>query len=158
MCNPLLHTVSRTGVAPLDFASTDIQEYYPDTHIFKISNAFYYANAYNIYTENAASYSKLSEQFVNDAAETGLPMFSIVFFDVKAINPLSMNLKIFVQSVIKKYVEEHIADNPGATIDDVPFILNNTATVKIIKCEANSTIITRLNKLMTNSTRNMGQW
>lgn len=156
MCNPLLHTASRTGVTPLDFASTDIQEYHPDTHIFKISGTFYYANAYNIYDESATSYNKLSEQFVKGATETGLPMFSIVFFDVKAINPLSMNLKLFVQSVIKKYVEEHIADNPGATIDDVPSVTYETATTRSIACD-NSNINTKgimetLHKLMSDST------
>lgn len=120
MCNPLL-CCDINNYTPIDFlTSDDIEEYHNDSHILKINGVYYYATSHTIKSSNVNSYDDLSSDFIKNATETGLPLFSIVFFDVKAINPLSVNLKQFCAKHIKEYIEAYISEHIGSTITDVP--------------------------------------
>ena len=146
MCNPLLHTTDGT---PTNFAS-GFQEYYADTHIIKKNDTYYYAAPYFIDSCNASSYESLPDTFKESAKEIGMPLFSIVFFDVKAINPLSMNLRMFIQKTIKSYVESYLSDHPGTTISNVPGIAVGIESITL-NCEtAETPVLTTLRHMMTN--------
>lgn len=145
MCNPLLHTTDGT---PTDFAK-GFQEYHADTHIIKKNDTYYYAAPYFIDSCNASSYESLPDTFKESAKETGMPLFSIVFFDVKAINPLSMNLRMFIQKTIKNYVESYLLDHPGAKISNVPGILVNSGFITLNCKTAATSVLTTLQRMMT---------
>lgn len=145
MCNPLLHTTDGT---PTDFAS-GFQEYHADTHIIKKNDTYYYAAPYFIDSCNASSYESLPDTFKESAKETGMPLFSIVFFDVKAINPLSMNLRMFIQKTIKNYVESYLSDHPGTTISNVPGIVVNSGFITLNCKTAETSVLTTLQHMMT---------
>ena len=148
MCNPLLHTTDGT---PTDFAS-GFQEYHADTHIIKKNDTYYYAAPYFIDSCNASSYESLPDTFKESAKEIGMPLFSIVFFDVKAINPLSMNLRMFIQKTIKNYVESYLSDHPGTKISNVPGIMVNDGFVTLNCKTAASSVLTTLQRMMTHAT------
>ena len=145
MCNPLLHTTDGT---PTDFAS-GFQEYHADTHIIKKNGTYYYAAPYFIDSCNASSYESLPDTFKESAKETGMPLFSIVFFDVKAINPLSMNLRMFIQKTIEKYVESYLSDHPEATISNVPGISVGNGAITLNCATAANSVLTTLQHMMT---------
>lgn len=144
MCNPLLHTTDGT---PTDFAS-GFQEYHADTHIIKKNDTYYYAAPYFIDSCNASSYESLPDTFKESAKEIGMPLFSIVFFDVKAINPLSMNLRMFIQKTIKNYVESYLSDHPGA-ISNVPGIGVSNGSITLNCRTAEPSVLTTLQRMMT---------
>lgn len=145
MCNPLLHTTDGT---PTDFAS-GFQEYHADTHIIKKNDTYYYATPYFIDSYETSSYESLPDTFKESAKEIGMPLFSIVFFDVKAINPLSMNLRMFIQKTIKNYVESYLSDHPEAKISNVPGIEVSNGSI-ILKCDtAARSVLTTLQRMMT---------
>lgn len=150
MCNPLLHTTDGT---PTDFAS-GFQEYHADTHIIKKNDTYYYAAPYFIDSCNASSYESLPDTFKESAKEIGMPLFSIVFFDVKAINPLSMNLRMFIQKTIKNYVESYLSDHPGATISNVPGIAVSDGFITLYCNTAASSVLTTLQHMMTQMNTN----
>ena len=144
MCNPVLHTINGT---PRNFAE-GFQEYYADTHIIKKNDTYYYATPYFIDSYNATSYESLPDTFTESAKEMGMPLFSIVFFDVKAINPLSMNLRMFIQKTIKNYVESYLSDHHGTPISNVPGISVNDRTITL-KCDtAANTVLTTLQRIL----------
>lgn len=145
MCNPLLHTTDGT---PTDFAS-GFQEYHADTHIIKKNDTYYYAAPYFIDSCDASSYESLPDTFKESAKEIGMPLFSIVFFDVKAINPLSMNLRMFIQKTIKNYVESYLLDHPEATISNVPGIVVNSEFITLNCKTAETSVLTTLQHMMT---------
>ena len=145
MCNPLLHTTDGT---PTDFAK-GFQEYHADTHIIKKNDTYYYAAPYFIDSCNASSYESLPDTFKESAKEIGMPLFSIVFFDVKAINPLSMNLRMFIQKTIKNYVESYLSDHPGATISNVPGISISNRVITLNCKTAATSVLTTLQHMMT---------
>lgn len=145
MCNPLLHTTDGT---PTDFAS-GFQEYHADTHIIKKNDTYYYATPYFIDSCNASSYESLPDTFKESAKEIGMPLFSIVFFDVKAINPLSMNLRMFIQKTIKSYVESYLSDHPEATISNVPGISVSNGAITLSCNTAVSSVLATLQHMMT---------
>ena len=145
MCNPLLHTTDGT---PTNFAS-GFQEYHADTHIIKKNDTYYYAAPYFIDSCNASSYESLPDTFKESAKEIGMPLFSIVFFDVKAINPLSMNLRMFIQKTIKKYVESYLSDHPGTTISNVPGIVVDDGFITLNCNTATTSVLTTLQHMMT---------
>lgn len=145
MCNPLLHTTDGT---PTDFAS-GFQEYHADTHIIKKNDTYYYAAPYFIDSCNASSYESLPDTFKESAKEIGMPLFSIVFFDVKAINPLSMNLRMFIQKTIKNYVESYLSEHPGATISNVPGIGVSNGSITLNCRTAEPSVLTTLQRMMT---------
>ena len=145
MCNPLLHT---TNGVPTNFAS-GFQEYHADTHIIKKNDTYYYAAPYFIDSCNASSYESLPNTFKESAKEIGMPLFSIVFFDVKAINPLSMNLRMFIQKTIKNYVESYLSDHPEATISNVPGIVVGNGSITLDCNTAASSVLTTLQRMMT---------
>ena len=148
MCNPLLHTTDGT---PTDFAS-GFQEYHADTHIIKKNGTYYYAAPYFIDSCKASSYESLPDTFKKSAKEIGIPLFSIVFFDVKAINPLSMNLRMFIQKTIKNYVESYLSDHPGSTISNVPGISVSSGVITLSCNTAASSVLTTLQRMMTHAT------
>lgn len=150
MCHPLLHT-NASGSAPMNFGSVANDDYYPDTHIIRRGNTYYYATPYDIKSETASSYENLSAAFIEKATEIGLPLFSIVFFDVKAINPLSVNLRQFLQNVVKNHIESYISQNPGKTITDVPGITVSSAdkTVTLSCSTAGSDVLSTLKRILT---------
>ena len=150
MCNPLLHTTNGT---PTDFAS-GYQEYHADTHIIKKNNTYYYAAPYFIDSCNASSYESLPDAFKKSAKEIGMPLFSIVFFDVKAINPLSMNLRMFIQKTIKNYVESYLLDHPEATISNVPGISADNESITLNCKTAETSVLTTLQHMMTRMNNN----
>lgn len=145
MCNPLLHTTDGT---PTDFAS-GFQEYHADTHIIKKNDIYYYAAPYFIDSYNASSYESLSDTFKKSAKEIGMPLFSIVFFDVKAINPLSMNLRMFIRKTIENYVESYLSDHPGTTISNVPGIVVSSGSITLNCKTAAGSVLTTLQHMMT---------
>ena len=145
MCNPLLHTTDGT---PTNFAS-GFQEYHADTHIIKKNDTYYYAAPYFIDSCNASSYESLPDTFKESAKEIGMPLFSIVFFDVKAINPLSMNLRMFIQKTIKNYVESYLSDHPGTTISNVPGIGVSSGSITLNCKTAATSVLTTLQHMMT---------
>ena len=148
MCNPLLHTTDGT---PTNFAS-GFQEYHADTHIIKKNGTYYYAAPYFIDSYNAPSYESLPDTFKESAKEIGMPLFSIVFFDVKAINPLSMNLRMFIQKTIKNYVDSYLSDHSEAKISDVPGIVEDGEFITL-KCDtAETSVLTTLQHMMTQMT------
>lgn len=147
MCNPLLHTTAGT---PHDFAE-GIQEYHADTHIIKKNDIYYYAAPYCIYSNAASSYESLPDSFKERAKEIGMPLFSVVFFDVKAINPLSMNLRMFIQKTIKDYVESYLSEHPEATISDVPGIAVSSGDITLSCDTAASSVLTTLQRMMTSA-------
>lgn len=145
MCNPLLHTTDGT---PTDFAS-GFQEYHADTHIIKKNDTYYYAAPYFIDSYKTSSYESLPDTFKENAKEIGMPLFSIVFFDIKAINPLSMNLRMFIQKTIKNYVESYLSDHPETTISNIPGISVSSGSI-ILDCNAaESSVLTTLRRMMT---------
>ena len=148
MCNPLLHT---TNGVPTDFAS-GFQEYHADTHIIKKNDTYYYAAPYFIDSCNASSYESLPDTFKESAKEIGMPLFSIVFFDVKAINPLSMNLRMFIQKTIKNYVESYLSDHPEATISNVPGISVSSSDITLSCGTAANSVLTTLQRILTHAT------
>ena len=145
MCNPLLHTTDGT---PTDFAK-GFQEYHADTHIIKKNDTYYYAAPYFIDSCNASSYESLPDSFKESAKEIGMPLFSIVFFDVKAINPLSMNLRMFIQKTIKKYVESYLSEHLEATISNVPGIGVGNGFITLNCKNAETSVLTTLQHMMT---------
>lgn len=145
MCNPLLHTTDGT---PTNFAS-GFQEYHADTHIIKKNDTYYYAAPYFIDSCNASSYESLPDTFKNSAKEIGMPLFSIVFFDVKAVNPLSMNLRMFIQKTIKNYVESYLSDHPGTTISNVPGIGVSSGSITLNCKTVETSVLTTLQHMMT---------
>ena len=145
MCNPLLHTTDGT---PTDFA-LGFQEYHADTHIIKKNDTYYYAAPYFIDSCDASSYESLPDTFKESAKEIGMPLFSIVFFDVKAINPLSMNLRMFIQKTIKNYVDSYLSDHPGTTISNVPGISVGNGSITLNCATAASSVLTTLQHMMT---------
>lgn len=145
MCNPLLHTTNGT---PHDFAE-GFQEYYADTHIVKKNDTYYYAAPYFIDNCKASSYESLPDTFKKSAKEIGMPLFSIVFFDVKAVNPLSMNLRMFIQKTIKNYVESYLSDHPGTTISNVPGIVVDNGSITLSCKTAATSVLTTLQHMMT---------
>ena len=145
MCNPLLHTTDGT---PTDFAS-GFQEYHTDTHIIKKNDTYYYATPYFIDSCDASSYESLPGTFKESAKEIGMPLFSIVFFDVKAINPLSMNLRMFIQKTIENYVESYLLDHPEAAISNVPGISVGNGSITLNCKTAASSVLTTLQRMVT---------
>lgn len=163
MLHPLLNGTP-DGMSPLDFAvmsdnATEssvniIQEWHADTHIIKKNDIYYYATAYNVFSNSAASYDALPDDFVQKAIEVGLPLFSVVFFDVKAINPLSVNLRRFLQKTIMNYINNYISSNPGATINDVPGITNVSdvdKTAKITIGNAGGDMLTTIKRILVSA-------
>lgn len=150
MCNPLLHTIDGT---PTDFAY-GFQEYHADTHIIKKNDTYYYAAPYFIDNCNASSYESLPDTFKESAKEMGMPLFSIVFFDVKAINPLSMNLRMFIQKTIKNYVESYLSDHSDATISNVPGISVGDGIITLSCNTAERSVLTALQRIMTQMNTN----
>ena len=148
MCNPLLHTTDGT---PTDFAS-GFQEYHADTHIIKKNDTYYYAAPYFIDSCDASSYESLPGTFKESAKEIGMPLFSIVFFDVKAINPLSMNLRMFIQKTIKNYVESYLSDHHEATISNVPGIKVDNGSIILNCATAASSVLTTLQRILVHAT------
>lgn len=148
MCNPLLHT---TDGRPINFAE-GFQEYHADTHIVKKNNTYYYAAPYFIDNCNAPSYESLPDTFKESAKEIGMPLFSIVFFDVKAINPLSMNLRMFIQKTIKNYVESYLSDHLDATISNVPGISVSNGAITLSCNTAASSVLTTLQRILIRAT------
>ena len=146
MCNPLLHTTA--DGTPTDFAS-GFQEYHADTHIIKKNGIYYYAAPYFIDSCDASSYESLPDTFKESAKEIGMPLFSIVFFDVKAINPLSMNLRMFIQKTIKNYVESYLLDHHGAKISNVPGITVYNGFITLNCKTAATSVLTTLQRMMT---------
>ena len=146
MCNPLLHTTA--DGTPTDFAS-GFQEYHADTHIIKKNGTYYYAAPYFIDSCDASSYESLPDTFKESAKEIGMPLFSIVFFDVKAINPLSMNLRMFIQKTIKNYVESYLLDHHGAKISNVPGITVYNGFITLNCKTAATSVLTTLQRMMT---------
>ena len=146
MCNPLLHTTDGT---PTDFAS-GFQEYHADTHIIKKNGTYYYAAPYFIDSCDASSYESLPGAFKESAKEIGMPLFSIVFFDVKAINPLSMNLRMFIQKTIKNYVDSYLLDHHEASsISNVPGITVSSGFITLDCKTAETSVLTTLQHMMT---------
>ena len=150
MCNPVLHT---TNGVPRNFAE-GFQKYYADTHIIEKNNTYYYATPYFIDSYTATSYESLPDTFKESAKETGMPLFSIVFFDVKAINPLSMNLRMFIQKTIKNYVKSYLSDHPGALISNVPGISVNDRTITLSCNTAESTVLPTLQRILMRADNN----
>lgn len=150
MCNPLLHTIDGR---PHNFAA-GFQEYHADTHIIKKGDTYYYATPYFIDSCGASSYESLPDTFKESAKEIGMPLFSIVFFDVKAINPLSMNLRMFIQKTIKNYVESYLSDHPGATISNVPGISVSNGAITLSCNTAASSVLTTLQCILIRATVN----
>ena len=149
MCNPVLHT---TNGEPHDF-KLGFQEYHADTHIIKKNNNYYYATPYFIDSCSASSYESLPDIFKESAKEMGMPLFSIVFFDVKAINPLSMNLRMFIQKTIKNYVDSYLSDHPEARISNVPGISVSDGFITL-SCGAANTVLTTLQRILTHASNN----
>ena len=145
MCNPLLHT---TDGIPTDFAS-GFREYHADTHIIKKNDTYYYATPYFIDSYETSSYESLPDTFKKSAKEIGMPLFSIVFFDIKAINPLSMNLRMFIQKTIKNYVESYLLDHPEATISNIPGIIVSNGSITLDCNTAERSVLTTLRRMMT---------
>lgn len=150
MCNPLLHTTDGT---PTGFAS-GFQEYHADTHIIKKNGKYYYAAPYFIDSCDASSYESLPDAFKESATEIGMPLFSIVFFDVKAINPLSMNLRMFIQKTIKDYVDSYLLNHPGTKISNVPGIGVSSGSITLNCKTAETSVLTTLQHMMTKMTNN----
>lgn len=148
MCNPVLHT---TDGRPINFAE-GFQEYHADTHIIKRDNIYYYAAPYFIDSYRASSYDSLPDIFKESAKEIGMPLFSIVFFDVKAINPLSMNLRMFIQKTIKKYVESYLSDHPATTISNVPGISVGSGYITLNCNTAENSVLTTLQRILVRAT------
>ena len=160
MLHPLLNGTP-DGKLPLDFAvmsdnatessANIIQEWHADTHIIKKNDVYYYATSYNVFSNNAASYDALPEDFVQKATAVGLPLFSVVFFDVKAINPLSVNLRRFLQKSIMDYINDYISSNPGATIDDVPGISGSGTSRTITIGGAGDNMLATIQRILTSA-------
>ena len=157
MLHPLLNGTP-DGKLPLDFAvmsdnatessANIIQEWHADTHIIKKNDIYYYATSYNVFSNNAASYDALPDDFVQKATAVGLPLFSVVFFDVKAINPLSVNLRRFLQKSIMNYVNDYISSNPGAVIDDVPGISGSGTSRSITIGGAGDNLLATIQRIL----------
>lgn len=86
MLNPILHTKDGKDVYTNTFPTGVLfEEYHKDTHIIKRYGTYYYATPVAIYSSDASTYEELDSDFISKATKYGLPLFSIVFFDVKSV-------------------------------------------------------------------------
>lgn len=86
MLNPVLHTKDGKDVYTNSFPDGVLfEEYHKDTHIIKRDGAYYYATPTAVHSSSASTYEELDSDFINKATKYGLPLFAIVFFDVKSV-------------------------------------------------------------------------